>query len=58
MLSFFDTGQAAKPRYIETPQPGPDPFDGVIAAARDRERAERQQADEEETRKGQRSYGE
>jgi hypothetical protein len=58
MLSFFDTGQAAKPRYIETPPPGPDPFDGVIAAARDRERAERQQADEEETRKGQRSYGE
>lgn len=66
LISFFDGladgliggKQAPKPKYIEPPPPGPDPFDNVIAAARERERAERLQADEEESRKKQRSYGE
>ena len=47
-----------KPRSVEPAQPRPDPFDGVISAARERERAEQLQTDEEETRKRQRSYGE
>jgi hypothetical protein len=47
-----------KPRSIEPALPRPDPFDGVIAAARERERAEQLQTDEEEVRKKQRSYGE
>lgn len=55
---FLGGKPAPKPRYIEVSPPKPDPFDDVIAAARERERAERCQADEEEARKRQRSYGE
>jgi hypothetical protein len=66
VISFFDGladgliggKPAPKPRPVEPSQPRPDPFDGVIAAARERERAERLQADEDESRKKQRSYGE
>jgi hypothetical protein len=62
LISFFDGladglicgTPAPKPRYVDTP----DPFDNVITGARERERTERQQADEEEARRGQRSYGE
>lgn len=66
LISFFDSladgliggKPAPKPRPVEPSEPRPDPFDGVIAAARERERTERLQADEDETRKKQRSYGE
>lgn len=47
-----------KPRFDEPSPPRHSLFDGVIEEARKREQAERQQADEEEARKGQRSYGE
>jgi hypothetical protein len=64
LISFFD-GLAdgliggkpdPKPRYVELVRA--DPFEDVISAARERERAERLQADDEESRKKQRSYGE
>jgi hypothetical protein len=64
-LSFFDSiaegliGATPAPK-VRNPEPTPprsDPFDGVIAVARERERAERQ-TDEDEAYKKQRSYGE
>jgi hypothetical protein len=66
VISFFDSladgliggKPAPKPRQIEAAPPRSDPFDNVIAAARERERAERLQADDDEARKRQRSYGE
>lgn len=66
LISFFD-GLAdgliggkppPKPKHVEPERPARDPFDNVIEAARERERAERLQAEDEESRKRQRSYGE
>lgn len=62
LISFFDGladgliggTPAPKPRNVKLP----DPFDNILAGARERERVERQLADEEEARRAQRSYGE